>query len=702
MSLLTPLYIAGLLGISLPILFHLIRRSPSGQVPFSSLMFLSPSPPRLTRRSRIDHWLLLLLRAMALLLLVLAFSRPFLRQSTNFAIGGSKGRRIAILVDTSASMQRPGVWKQVSTQVDQLLKELTPADRTALYGFDRQVTEIVGFDHSLRPSQQQRHALIRNQLKSLTPSWLNTELGLALSTIATELETLADQDEIHVDATLQIVLVSDFQQGATLDQLDSFEWPKNVKLQVRPIECPQTTNASLHLVADRTQTDQTDEDWRLRIDNASESASETYHVQWANHEGPITNLPPRSIYVLPGTSHVMRVPERKAATWDRLILSGDNQPFDNTLFMAPRLQETFEVAFIGQGSQQDPDDLLYYLKNVFTGDPLRTINVVQMAQTRELNLPRNIPIKLVVASGILDEETASSLRTYVSRGGHLLYIIKDETDQPSLQQLLQDKQIQLQEADVANYAMLSEINFSHPIFSSFASPQFRDFKSIHFWHYRKSNLTNSKNRRVLARFDSNDPAVIEEDVDDGKIWIMTSGWQPADSQLARSKKFLPLMVGILERSLGILAGVPQYHVGEEVDCLSLTQQPKSMTIINPQQDEFKLANNTTIFDQTNFPGIYRWETSQNNGFFAVNLAPAESQTAPLDPTSLEQHGIQIGRQLSSDEEQKRDRQMRDRELESRQKFWQWLIAAAVVIVLGETWLSGRLARNLHTEPKETT
>ena len=55
MSLLTPLYIAGLLGISLPIIFHLIRRSPSGKMPFSSLMFLSPSPPRLTRRSRIDQ-----------------------------------------------------------------------------------------------------------------------------------------------------------------------------------------------------------------------------------------------------------------------------------------------------------------------------------------------------------------------------------------------------------------------------------------------------------------------------------------------------------------------------------------------------------------------------------------------------------------------------------------------------------------------
>jgi hypothetical protein len=702
MSLLTPLYIAGLLGISLPILFHLIRRSPSGQIPFSSLMFLSPSPPRLTRRSRIDHWLLLLLRAMVLLLLALAFSRPFLRQSADFAVGGSQGRRIAILIDTSASMQRPGVWQQAVQEVDLLLKELSPADRAALYQFDQQVTEVAGFDHSLRPNRKQRHALLRNQLKQLSPSWLNTELGLALSTVATELEALADQDEVHVDATLQIVLISDLQQGAALDHLDSFEWPKNVKLQVRPVRCPQTTNASLHLVADRTQTDQTDEHWRLRIDNTAESKNETYHVQWANHEGPVTDLQPRSIYVLPGTSHVMRLPDRKSASWDRLVLSGDKQPFDNTLFMAPRTQETFEIAFVGPGSDKDPNDLLYYLKSVFTDDPLRKINVVQMQQTRELNLPRNIPIKLVIATGTIDKETAASLRKYVSRSGHLLYIVQNETDKPSLQRLLQDEDLQLQEADVSNYAMLSDINFSHPLFTSFASPQFRDFKSIHFWHYRKLNLSKSSNRRVLARFDSNDPAVIEQDLDDGKIWLMTSGWQPADSQLARSKKFLPLMVGILERSLGILAGVPQYYVGEEVDCLTLTQQPKSMAIYSPQQDKFELAKNKTIFNEANVPGIYRWETPRNSGFFAVNLDPSESQTAPLDPSRLEQHGIQIGRQLSSEEEQKRDRQVRDRELESRQKFWQWLIAAAVAIVLGETWLAGRLARSHQTDPKETT
>ena len=65
MSFLAPLYIAGMLAVSLPIVFHLIRRTPQGRQVFSSLMFLSPSPPRLTRRSRLDNILLLILRGLA-------------------------------------------------------------------------------------------------------------------------------------------------------------------------------------------------------------------------------------------------------------------------------------------------------------------------------------------------------------------------------------------------------------------------------------------------------------------------------------------------------------------------------------------------------------------------------------------------------------------------------------------------------------
>src|SRR5690349_2367998 len=126
MSLLAPLYIAGVLAIGLPIIFHLILRSPQGRQDFSSLMFLTPSPPALTRRSRLTNIVLLILRAAALALLAFAFARPFFRHDADASANQPAARRIALLVDTSASMRRGDLWAQAARQVEQALADVTP------------------------------------------------------------------------------------------------------------------------------------------------------------------------------------------------------------------------------------------------------------------------------------------------------------------------------------------------------------------------------------------------------------------------------------------------------------------------------------------------------------------------------------------------------------------------------------------------
>ena len=93
MSFLTPLYALGALAVALPILFHLIQRRPRGEQWFSSLMFLTSSTPRITRRSRLSNMLLLLLRAAALMLLAAAFARPFLRTLAAIHRGGPRTPR---------------------------------------------------------------------------------------------------------------------------------------------------------------------------------------------------------------------------------------------------------------------------------------------------------------------------------------------------------------------------------------------------------------------------------------------------------------------------------------------------------------------------------------------------------------------------------------------------------------------------------
>jgi len=117
MSFLAPLFLLGALAVSLPVIFHLIRRTTRERTPFSSLMFLQPSPPRLTRRSRLEHILLLLLRCAVVCLLALGFARPFLKKAVEVAPSQANARKMVVLLDTSASMRRADLWAKVTSDL---------------------------------------------------------------------------------------------------------------------------------------------------------------------------------------------------------------------------------------------------------------------------------------------------------------------------------------------------------------------------------------------------------------------------------------------------------------------------------------------------------------------------------------------------------------------------------------------------------
>src|SRR5688500_4434017 len=211
MGLLAPLYIAGALAIALPILFPLIRRTPHGRKDFSSLMFLQASPPRLTRRSRLNNIILLLLRAAALALLALAFARPFFHSASDLDVSKATGRRVAILVDTSASMRRDDLWQQANTRVDEVLKDLSPADEVGLFLFDRSVRPAFTVDECNSTDPARRAAMLKSRLGEAKPTWAPTKLGEAVASVADQLaDTQGNKDTLD-KLGRQLVLVSDLQ-----------------------------------------------------------------------------------------------------------------------------------------------------------------------------------------------------------------------------------------------------------------------------------------------------------------------------------------------------------------------------------------------------------------------------------------------------------------------------------------------------------
>src|ERR1700730_10050401 len=114
MSFLTPLFLAGLSAIAIAIVIHLIQRERKRIIAFPSLMFVRRIPYQSVRRRRIRHWSLRLWRAAAVALLVLAFARPFFRQSAIAAAAEASGgpREVVVLLDQSASMGYGDHWQK--------------------------------------------------------------------------------------------------------------------------------------------------------------------------------------------------------------------------------------------------------------------------------------------------------------------------------------------------------------------------------------------------------------------------------------------------------------------------------------------------------------------------------------------------------------------------------------------------------------
>ena len=99
---LNPLFWLGIAAVAAPILVHLVRRTRARKIEFPALVFVRQVPQRTIRRRTLRNLILLLLRCLAILLIVLAFTRPFF-PSRSAAKETNSGGATVILVDSRSA-----------------------------------------------------------------------------------------------------------------------------------------------------------------------------------------------------------------------------------------------------------------------------------------------------------------------------------------------------------------------------------------------------------------------------------------------------------------------------------------------------------------------------------------------------------------------------------------------------------------------
>jgi len=105
LAFLNPLLLWGLPLAAVPIVIHLLNRRRFQRVPWAAMEYLLAAMKRNRKRMRMEQWLVLLLRTLAVLLLISLVARP---QLTGSGLIGARAHHVVLLDDSASMWQRSG------------------------------------------------------------------------------------------------------------------------------------------------------------------------------------------------------------------------------------------------------------------------------------------------------------------------------------------------------------------------------------------------------------------------------------------------------------------------------------------------------------------------------------------------------------------------------------------------------------------
>jgi hypothetical protein len=146
-GLLNILMLAGLAGLAIPPLIHLLNRRRFDMVDWGAMQFLEMSQ-RTRRKVFIEELILMLLRMGLIALMVLALAAPYLASPLFERVGSRDNRDVVLVIDGSTSMSYNATGKSTHDAAKEwaeaFLRQLAPGDGVAVLHAKQQVIPMLG------------------------------------------------------------------------------------------------------------------------------------------------------------------------------------------------------------------------------------------------------------------------------------------------------------------------------------------------------------------------------------------------------------------------------------------------------------------------------------------------------------------------------------------------------------------------------
>jgi hypothetical protein len=230
---------------------------------------------------------------------------------------------------------------------------------------------------------------------------------------------------------------------------------------------------------------------------------------------------------------------------------------------------------------------------------------------------------------------------------------------------------------------LGQVRLDHPLFSPFRDAP-AALSSARFLRYPQ--LQPAQGADVLARFDDGSPAMVEERVGTGRVLLVAAALESRSSDFPLQSAYLPFLQRLVLYSSGRDATTLARATGQSWLLPVAMKEPAVSTpegsIVRPVRDS---VGATVALREAGVYALYEGRVQgEPAALLAVNSPATESDLSTVDAREL-----LLGVRQSAPAELSASDAPTPTEVESRQRIWRWLLIAAGLLLLAETFMGNR-------------
>ena len=618
MGFLGPWFLAGLLGLGLPVYIHLLRKHVTVPLPFSSLMFFERGTQSSTRHRRLRYLLLFALRMALLFLVVLAFANPFIRRAS----AGANGRLLLIVVDNSFSMRAGTRFADAMTAAKKVLAARPSGQRAQIMVLGDQLQVLT------QPIQDGKALQAALESVQVGDSHGNLgELGRGLRAMA---------DTVHTPVELHVF--SDMQKTGMPANFADMVLPGNVSVVLHKVgEKAAVPNWTVESVQSPAQLEDPKDLKKSRVQAviagyATAAASKTVSLMIGG------KLAARKAVNVPanGRATVEFAPLDVAYGDNRCEIrvdGADGFPADDAGVFTVRRSDPEKVLFVhaageGRSALYFGNALAAAAQSSFV---LQPINAEQSTDVD----PTKFAFVVLSDTMSLPSIFENSLTQYVRSGGSVLIAAGLGASHQGMIPIWGEKagQAHFYSRD-GSFASVAQTDLAHPVLSGDTPGDgAAGWSSLKFFY---ATGVNAGSARVVARLSDGTPLLLDKQLGEGHVLLLASGLE----NLTNDLPLHPAFVAFVDRSARYLSGSDRLTgsrvVGSFVQLRAAAVQPKvqgaSVEVIDPDgKRPLSLSEAATVqsFELTK-AGFYQVRFANGkNALLAVNPDRRESDLEPM-------------------------------------------------------------------------